>query len=184
MPLVVNGTTIPTNVANSLMVNGVNITQVIANGVAVWTQQLGLSIGWSGNSIMNTWDASNDMGIETSGLNYRYYYFSGGRNYHGSWQSVSPSGIFSGDSLYTDASGSYGLSVSANNIRTVGYYSSYAPTWTTLAANGTFSGSSTAHLYWSYNQYEEFILQTSGGYVRYVWNWTGAFKYAPWIRLN
>ena len=40
MPLVVNGVTIPTNVANALMVNGVSVTQVIANGVQVWLQNL------------------------------------------------------------------------------------------------------------------------------------------------
>jgi hypothetical protein len=40
MPLIVNGTTIPENVANALMVNGVSVTQVIVNGVAVWTQNL------------------------------------------------------------------------------------------------------------------------------------------------
>jgi|688.fasta_scaffold06971_9 hypothetical protein len=38
MPLVVNGVTIPENVANALMVNGVSITQVIANGTLVWAK--------------------------------------------------------------------------------------------------------------------------------------------------
>lgn len=40
MPLIVNGTTIPTNVANAFSFNGTNITNVICNGTNVWTQSL------------------------------------------------------------------------------------------------------------------------------------------------
>lgn len=40
MPIVVNGTTIPENVANALNVNGTNITSVVCDGVTVWTQSL------------------------------------------------------------------------------------------------------------------------------------------------
>ena len=40
MPIVVNGTTIPENVANVLNVNGTNITSVVCDGNTVWTQNL------------------------------------------------------------------------------------------------------------------------------------------------
>ena len=40
MALIANGVTVPTNVANILNINGVNITEVVANGVQVWLQNL------------------------------------------------------------------------------------------------------------------------------------------------
>lgn len=40
MALIINGTTIPTNIAKSLSFNGTNITKVIFNGTTVWTQVL------------------------------------------------------------------------------------------------------------------------------------------------
>jgi hypothetical protein len=40
MPLIMNGVTIPENVANVLNYNGTNITSVIFNGTTVWTQSL------------------------------------------------------------------------------------------------------------------------------------------------
>ena len=40
MPLIMNGVTIPENVANVLNYNGTNITSVVFNGTTVWTQSL------------------------------------------------------------------------------------------------------------------------------------------------
>lgn len=40
MSIVVNGATIPTNVANTLMVAGVSVTKVLVGATVVWEQQL------------------------------------------------------------------------------------------------------------------------------------------------
>jgi hypothetical protein len=186
MSLIVNGTSIPTNVINSLIVNGVNIASVIANGVTVWTPQLGISVGWSGNSLANAYSGVQIMGIETSGFNYRYYY-----NYGNSapWQSVSNTGIFSGDSLNINGSEKFGFNVSGNNIRTVIFTGIYAPTWTTLSTNGIFSGSSAAIMNYvgSYGSTgsDEYNFDTSGGYIRFRTKSTAYAESAgQWIRIN
>lgn len=180
MPLIMNGTTIPTNVANALSFNGTNITQVVFNGTTVWSQSLGLSVGWSGSSVIV--NSSWVFGLQTSGFNYRAAHYSNSWANSGAWQSVSTTGIFSGDSIMTDGAG--GFSVSGNNIRTIAF-GTYSSTWVTLATNGTFSGASTAtHVSSSgYGQNTKFLsLNTSGGYVQFssdVAGGTGA-----WVRMS
>jgi hypothetical protein len=178
MPLVVNGTTIPTNVANALMVNGVNITQVIANGVNVWTQQLSLSVGWSGSSIVI--DSSNvrHIGLQTSGFSYRVaWYADDWFDMSGAWQSVSPAGIFSGNS--TSGNPNYVIQVSGNNIR-VNVGNAVSSTWVTLATNGTFSGYSTSGYFCYCGTYCTPTLETSGGYVRFKENSSPG----AWVRMS
>lgn len=64
MTLTVNGTLIPQDKANAITVNGANITNVWANGVQVWAQQL-FAAQWSGSS------NADAIGINTSGSLFR-----------------------------------------------------------------------------------------------------------------
>lgn len=174
MPLYTNGTLIPENVANALIVNGVNITQVIANGVAVWTQNLFNGV-WSGSSYTSpgqTW------GIDVSGTAYRIigYNFSNYSNYfYGNWLYTNSSGMGSGDST----------------ISAAGYTSILRTTTTTLwhqknntGAGGTvlfntatksFSSESVALI----SGYRHGFV-TGGGLLRYEINGT----YSPYISLT
>jgi hypothetical protein len=172
MSLIVNGITIPTNVANVLKVNGTSVTSVIVNTTQVWIQSLvtALIAGWSGSSLAST------IGIQTSGFNYRSVAFN---QYIGPWQTVSNIGIFSGSSFFQSTSG---IETSGNLLR----YSGGGGTesgWVTLASNGTFIGSSTLNYpgggcSGSWNIYTE---TTAGGYMRF----NDSFgQYGQWIRIN
>ena len=74
MSLIVNGTTIPTNVANVLSYNGVNITNVIFNGTDYWTQILAPSTidvlvvaGGGGGTHWEYYQSWNDVIISSGG---------------------------------------------------------------------------------------------------------------------
>ena len=145
MPLVVNGTTIPTNVANALMVNGVSITKVVANGVAVWNQSLFNGV-WSG-----TVDITKNH-ISISGSSYRIgvigSYNSG--VFYGGWITVvSPSNIGSGTSSVTPGtqyavSNTKGFSVSGLLIASI-WGTTYGPWGVSFSPSTlTFSGHSSA----------------------------------------
>lgn len=171
MSIVVNGTTIPENVANALNVNGTNITSVVCNGTTVWTQSLNLN--WSGSSI-NAWG----YGIETSGSNYAYKV---GSNY-GSWQSVGIDGIFSGNSTISTAQGIQGFSVSGSNIRTV-FVNKYSSTWASYSlVLKSFSGSSLARVI--VEGIADYCLDTSGGLIRYRYTVDGTEVSGPYISLT
>ena len=104
MPLVFNGTTIPTNVANALMYNGTSITQVIYNGTTVWQQQLCIiCTGWSGNAL------SSAGGLSVSGMNHRSASNNRGSSAwtYGSWVSMDGNGVFQSATSTT----SYGYSL-------------------------------------------------------------------------
>ena len=88
MPLVFNGTTIPTNVANALMYNGTSVTQVIYNGTTVWQQSL-FNNTWSGSSLYTYGSFTNSSGIETSGSLFRSRW---GGNVAGGWVSAGSDG--------------------------------------------------------------------------------------------
>lgn len=108
MPLYANGTLIPENVANALTVNGVNITQVIANGVAVWTQSLSNITGWSGNSIVS------DLGFDSSGMLFR----AAGSTASGAWITTNADGTFTGSSTATyPVSKSWSITTSGSNLK-------------------------------------------------------------------
>lgn len=175
MPIVVNGTTIPENVANALNVNGVNITSVVCDGVPVWTQNL-FNATWSGNSLVNL--GGTILGIETSGSNYR---FKAGPNY-GVFQQANSNGTFSGNSTYSVFGGVEGIVVSSNLI---GIISGTNRTgWVTFdLATKAFSGNS-----YTYMGGEDTVsLQTAGGLLRYSHNWSsynGITYNAPYISLT
>jgi len=173
MPIVVNGTTIPENVANVLNVNGTNITSVVCNGVTVWTQSLNLT--WSGDSLV---DSSYIAGIDTSGSSFRAYFINDANS--APWSSVNASGIFTANSV-TSAGAfvqSAGYIASGNMLRST-YFAALAPSWITYTlASKTFSGTSEA--YWSDGETSaEYGLRTSGGLIRANNNGT----LAPYISL-
>lgn len=91
MSIVVGGVTIPENVAGALVVGGVSITQVIVDGVQVWLQSLGPSVGWSGNSIDSL--ATISHGYQVSGMSWRYASLAFNSTYS-TWTTVNPDGTF------------------------------------------------------------------------------------------
>ena len=93
MPIIMNGTTIPEDVASVFNFNGTDIKEVFFNGVRVWLQQL-FSSTWSGNSIATT-AQSLSIGLEVSGGSCRFTMSTYGV---GAWISSNSNGTFSGAS--------------------------------------------------------------------------------------
>lgn len=107
MPLVFNGTTIPTNVANVLKFNGNNVTTVVFNGTTVWQQQLcTVCNGWSGNSYAQPLNT----GMTVSGMSFQALL---GSSSPGSWIS------------YDDASSSFTSATSKAGSTSQSFVSSY-----------------------------------------------------------
>lgn len=156
MPIVVNGTTIPENVANVLNVNGTNITSVMCNGTTVWTQSL-FSALWSGDSLRNT---AYLMGIDTSGSNFRAFFIND--TYSGQWSAATTSGTFTVDSIGILYS-STGYSVSGNLIR--GVNNGVFGEWITYTlATKSFSGTSAPNVSVGEGSMQ-YGLVTSGGLI-------------------
>lgn len=93
MSLTVNGTLIPENKAKALTVNGANITDVWANGVSVWKQNL-FSAQWSGSS--GTFNTSGNLA--------RLY---SDATYNGIWATAYTNGTFSNTTSQTRATHIY-----------------------------------------------------------------------------
>lgn len=171
MPLIYNGTTVPTNVANTLNYNGSNVTAVIFNGTTVWTQSL-FNAKWSGNSTFYT-----NFGFTVSNNLFRVMLPT---SRYGAWITTNTNGTFTGSSSITNtAGGAYAeINTSSNLLRvrsgvidgTAMAYTAYGA-WVTFTVGTGFTGSSTSSksghnddteedLYLSYN------LGTSGGLIR------------------
>lgn len=175
MPIVVNGTTIPENVANVLNVNGTNITSVVCDGVPVWAQNL-FSALWSGSSMVNP--AGVTQGIETSGSDYRYKCSS-----CGAFKKANSDGTFSGNSTYSIFGGAEGIVVSSNLIGVIS--GTNRTGWVTFdLATKAFSGNSYAY---TGGDGDTISLQTAGGLLRYSYTWSsynGITYNAPYISLT
>ena len=94
MPLIMNGVTIPTNVANVLNYNGTNITSVIFNGTNVWTQSLNFT-------------ANLTISSHTTYYNIRTALISAGWNQ--STPVVATVTVNSGVYVYATSTGSYAM---------------------------------------------------------------------------
>lgn len=169
MPLYANGTLIPENVANALTVNGVNITQVIANGVAVWTQNL-YNPYWTGSLVYGSYDKTHE--IEMSGQAYRAN--AGTYSVAGPWIYAGSFGLANGSSIGTGGGNSFGVQTTNN---TWFFYLSSVATSGTISFSTTtgFSGSSlTTGLSKNYGH------NTSGGAIRaYHPDYS-----SPWVYLQ
>lgn len=176
MPIVVNGTTIPENVANALNVNGVNITSVVCDGVPVWAQNL-FNATWSGNSFVNP--AGTTLGVEASGSNYRFKMYT----QYGAFKQANSNGTFSGNSTYSVFGGVEGIVVSSNLIGVIS--GSNRTGWATFdLATKAFSGNSYAY---TQGDADTLALQTSGGLLRFSYTWSsynGVTYNAPYISLT
>jgi len=159
MPLYMNGTLIPENVANALTMNGVDITDVFFNGVQVWNQTL-FSATWSGNSIV----PSGQRGFEVSGSLIRAY---NQGSKIANWLSANSDGTFENGETKPAELFSIGLAMGgsyttpANGIRVVyhGASTQAADTYVSFDKITGFTGTSYGSI--TYN------LTTSGGLVRY-----------------
>lgn len=171
MPIVVNGTTIPENVANALNVNGTNITSVVCDGVPVWTQSLNLT--WSGNALVSTMNG----GLVVSGNTYKWKDWNYAAVY-GPVQSVSSTGIFSGNSL---GSSGTGIAVSGNLIRPKSSVESATAWLTYTIGTKAFSGlGSSKSMNDNITQF-----QVSGGLMRIAYIPSdGSNMYSPYISLT
>lgn len=176
MSIVVNGTTIPENVANALNVNGTNITSVVCDGVPVWTQNL-FSALWSGSSMVNL--GGTIMGIETSGSDYRYK-----SPAYAAFKKANSDGTFSGNSTYSIFGGVEGIVVSSNLIGVIS--GTNRTGWVTFdLATKAFSGNSYA--YTAQGDGDTISLQTAGGLLRYSHTWSsynGITYNGPYISLT
>ena len=177
-PLVFNGTTIPTNVANALKYNGTSVTKVIYNGTTVWQQSLcTVCSGWTGSSTVSIWQGGGiQAGINTSGFNCRVE-----ANGYGAWI------------LYSDSSSSFSGVTStamATNIYSSGSNLKFGNTsnsWVTYTkASKTWSGSGGGYVTDDYSGYIDYVgFVTSGGLLAMKgWtNYNGSVRYGTWINL-
>jgi hypothetical protein len=185
MGIIVNGTTIPENVANSLFVNGTNITQVIVNGAQVWLQSLpwltptySYNTGWGGYSsyYLNDGGGGYVAGFKNSGNLLATVFSIGGGSEQGGWISVDSFGNYSGNSgspnLNSYTQGWNGIETSGNHIRMVGNDNGE---WLTLAKGvGWSGGTSTA------SGGFQFQYNTSG--YSYRFGLSGTF--GDWVNLS
>ena len=152
MSLTANGVLIPEDAANALTVNGVDITEVWANGVSVWQQQL-FAAQWSGNSL-----TPDSRGMQVSGSSFRVMNDS---STVGAWLSANINGTFqNGQSITFIGLHSGGnQSTAVNGIKTSWFTQNYYSTDQIYfsIANG-FTGSCTGTL----------AIETSGGLMRCV----------------
>lgn len=161
MALVVNGVTIPTNVANAITVNGVDIKSVYHNGVIIWQQALSTLTGWSGQSVD---DSMSNIGIRTSGMLFNAHSVQG----DGAWITTNGDGTFTGSS-----SNPYWTIVSSgNNIKESG-----STSWVTYNySTETFSGENNAGALG--------ITSGGGGIRTYYVGATENIYYTPYIYLT
>jgi hypothetical protein len=174
MPLVVNGVTIPTNVANVLGVNGVNIQNVYCNGVHVWHQSLAFLIptysggfnygGWAGSWYLNQGGAGHMYGIRYSGNLLAWAHNSSAYSaVDQGWISVNGIGQYSANPplVQSEYIGYGGLETSGNLLRL------QSGAWISLTASG-YSGSSNFYGYWwMWGDDCDHTLETSGFSIRF-----------------
>ena len=177
MALVIDNVIIPTDVANALTLNGVDITSLTLDDILVWVQQL-FSATWSGDSI--SYDGGNWHSLDTSGSLFRHN--SGQLTPIGDWVSVNSLGVFESktsrigsDSVYSDITGS------SNNLNASSYLFAVNPSvgTVTFTVGSGFSGSS----YGDSGGDKLPYLETSGGSIRYTYQ-TGVYSAGSWITLT
>ena len=120
-----------------------------------------LKNGFSGSSIVE-----NFIGFQTSRFGYRAYYYDSetSTDYSGSWQAVSPIGIFSGESNPTINAAAAGYGVSGSLLRVqVRQYNTYGDWVTFDIKTKQFTGNSIAQ----YTTYSSHRLTTAGGLIRF-----------------
>lgn len=166
MPLVFNGVTIPENVANAFSFNGVDITDVYFNGVQVWHQSLGPTVGWSGDSF---YTYSVVQGISVSGFSFRFRIGDG----YGAWLTVTSSGLPAGLSVASSGMQTRGIESYSSNLWR--HYYTYSQSSTYISYNPStkvFTGTSL---------YTLMGFTTSGGLIRAQSDSTVA---GAWISLT
>lgn len=176
MPLVMNGTTIPENVASVFSFNGVNITQVFHNGVQVWAQRLVIGV-WSGSSAINY-----KSGLVTSGSNYRLQ-IGTATTYYGNWLTLSSIGLGVGSSHVDQPAGAWDLRATETTLNlnngSIGSTTT-APSATNVnfnPVNKLFSGITTNSASWPTR------LNTSGGLMRLEAFNASSWNYYPWVTI-
>jgi hypothetical protein len=195
MPLIMNGTTIPQNVANALSFNGTNITQVVFNGTVVWSQSLFSGI-WSNTTAYSILPSRNSGSFQTSSV-------SGFRRYSDVAGSTSPSGsaLFSswvtcGQSGFSLIGLTDGSSTKGDNLKY--YFSGWTIRLATTDINGNPSFGSGICTYdpstknWSGSSqlqtggYTLSFLETSGGLLRSRNQDTVSLvnQYGSWVSLT
>ena len=185
MPLVVNGVTIPTDVANALNVNGSNITAVYANGISVWEQQL-FAAQWSGDSLAVS--GSYVAGVSVSGNLFRHRYSS----IYGAWITTNSNGTFTSTS--SNASGNKILGFGDNRLQARNNgcpcYCGYDG-FIYFSIAGGFSGTSKSHSgdCDGGDEFNNFIMQTSTGLIRAGYGFRRSIvnsysAYGAWISLT
>jgi hypothetical protein len=150
MPIYFNDVLIPEDEENALSVNNANITEVYANGISVWAQQL-FAAQWSGNSIAPSWDTP---GITTSGNLFKSHSSFGS----GAWISTYTNGTFqakTSEAMF----GSSSFDIRGYGDNRIGIRDEHLPVSSGLnfSINGGFSGASTSGY---------LSLQSSGGLMR------------------
>lgn len=133
-----------------------------------------LKNGFSSSSIVG-----NYIGFQTSGFGYRAYYYDSGLDYSGSWQTVSPIGIFSGESNPTTDAAGFGVSGSLLRVQ-VPQYNIYG-NWVTFdIKTKQFTGNSIAQ----YTTKSSYRLTTAGGLIRFEYISAYGQNYAQYISLT
>ena len=150
MPIYFNDVLIPEDETNALSVNNANITEVYANGISVWAQQL-FAAQWSGNSIATSWDTP---GITTSGNLFQAHSSFGS----GAWISTYTNGTFQAKTSSVQF-GLYDFYIHGYGDNRIGISHAYLAVSSGLnfSINGGFSGASTSG---------DLSLQSSGGLMR------------------
>lgn len=141
-----------------------------------------LKNGFSGSSIIE-----NYTGFQTSGFGYRACYYDSGLDYSGSWQTVSPIGIFSGESNPTVAAPGFGASGSLLRVQ-FHKYNLYGGWVTFDIKTKQFTGNSIAQYNPTSSSNISYRLTTAGGLIRYETSYTSkygnSFRYAEYISLT
>ena len=139
-----------------------------------------LKNGFSNSSIID-----NYIGLQTSGFGYRAYYYDSetSKDYSGSWQTVSPIGIFSGESNPINDAAGFG--VSGNLLRVqVRQYNIYGDWVTFDIKTKQFTGNSIAQ----YMTSSSYRLTTAGGLIRFETSFKSKygdnFTYAQYVSLT
>ena len=131
-----------------------------------------LKNGFSSPSIIQ-----NYIGFQTSGFGYRAYYYDleTSIDYSGSWQAVSPIGIFSGESNPAIDAAGFGVSGSLLRVQ-VPQYNKYGDWVTFDIKTKQFTGNSIAQ----YTTSSSYRLTTAGGLIRFENN----SAYAQYVSLT
>lgn len=138
-----------------LVVKGVSVTQVIANGITVWLQSLiNITNGWTNDSLASV---AYTLGLQVSGTSFRAY---DGFYGSGAWISTSALGAFSGNSIPAGFDWPIYTSGSSMRLGSSGWLT-YDP------STATWSGGTTTSSYAN--------LITTGGGVYFFWNYFGGY---------